>query len=156
MKPRSLTLMSSNSNTLKNDHHLEFKDWRVYLKNTFIIMTSNVGSTTSTKSGSNIIEFTFGKEEHEHRLLALKLVVMKELIWQKCVGNKDPQFLINGIQNMIWKINNYKLYCFKKSPLKHKGLHDEGPRSHPKKGPNPEYTSQVNASNSDPESSWYQ
>ena len=40
-------------------------------------MTSNVGYTTSTKSGSNIIKFTFGEEEHEHRPLALKKIVMK-------------------------------------------------------------------------------
>ena len=40
-------------------------------------MASHVGSTTSTKSVSNIIKFTFGKEEHEHRPLALKKIVMK-------------------------------------------------------------------------------
>ena len=50
-------------------------------------MTSNLGSTTSAKSGSG-----------------------------------DPQFFINGIQKTTWKTNKYKLYCFKKSPLKQKGL----------------------------------
>ena len=54
--------------TLKDGHHFDYQDRRKYLKNASIIMTSNVGSTSTTKSGSNIIEFSFGKEEH--RLLA--------------------------------------------------------------------------------------
>ena len=72
-------------------------------------MTSNVGSTTSTKSGSNIIEFTFGKEDHEHTILALQTVVMneskgyfqdtsddqiiKELSKEKTFLMKGPQYL---------------------------------------------------------------
>ena len=38
-------------------------------------------------------------------------------------GSKDPQFFINRIQKRTWKTNNYKLYCFKNSPLKQKGQH---------------------------------
>ena len=53
--------------TLKDGHHFDFRDRREYLKNASIIMTSNVGSTNTTKSGSNIIEFTFRKEDQEHR-----------------------------------------------------------------------------------------
>ena len=64
-------------------------------------MTYNVGSTTSSKSGSNIIESTFGKEEHEHKPLAFKIVVMKEMIQHKCVGNEDLKLLINIIQMTV-------------------------------------------------------
>ena len=46
--------------------------------------------------------------------------------------------------------NNYKLYCFKNSPLKQKGLQHKGLGSHPDKGTNPEYTCQVKRFNIDP------
>ena len=37
---------------LKDNHHFDFQGQRTSLKNIFVIMTSNVGSTTSIKSGS--------------------------------------------------------------------------------------------------------
>ena len=37
---------------LKHGHHFDFHDQRVSFKNTSIIMTFNVGSTTCAKSGS--------------------------------------------------------------------------------------------------------
>jgi len=48
-------------------------------------------------------------------------------IASKCLGIsksgiEDRQFFINGIQKTTWKTNKYKLYCFKNSPLKQKGL----------------------------------
>ena len=52
----------------------------------------------------------------------VKIVFMIELIRQKYVRNKDPQFLINEIQKSTSKTNNYKLYCFKNSSLKQVGL----------------------------------
>ena len=97
---------------LKNGHHFDFQDQRVYFKNTSIIMTFNVRSTTNAKIGSN----------------------------------EGPQLFIHGIQKMIWKTNNYKLYCLKNTPLKKKGLKHTSPGSHLEKGTNPRYTSQVSAS----------
>ena len=57
---------------LKYDHHFDFQDRRLYFKNTYVIMTSNFGSTTSANSGSKIIGFTFGEEAHEGRYLHWK------------------------------------------------------------------------------------
>ena len=68
---------------------------------------------------------------------------MKELFRQKCVGNEYPQLLINGIQKIIWKTNTYKVYCFKNLSLKRRILKHTSPGSHPEKGTNPRYTSQV-------------
>ena len=47
---------------LKNGHHFYFQGRRVSLKNTSIIMKSNMGSTTHENSGSNIIGFNFGEK----------------------------------------------------------------------------------------------
>ena len=63
-----------NLQALKYNHHFDFQDRRLCFKNTSIIMTSNVGSTTSANSGSKIIGFTFGEEAHEGRKFTLKKI----------------------------------------------------------------------------------
>ena len=66
-------------------------------------MKSNVGSTTSANSGSNIIGFNFGEKEHEGRHSTLKTIVINKLKGHFKTSMNDPQFLINGFQKMIWK-----------------------------------------------------
>ena len=53
---------------------------------------------------------------------ALNDVTKQSTTSEKIGSTEDPQLLITGIQNATWKTNKYKLYCFKKSPLKQKVL----------------------------------
>ena len=56
----------------RRSHHFCFQVWRVSQKNTYIIMTFNIGSTTHANNGSNIIGFTFGEKPYEGRYSPLK------------------------------------------------------------------------------------
>ena len=64
--------------------------------------------------------------EYDTRPIVVKLydiiVITSTCLGIEKSGSEDRQFFINGIQKTTWKTNKYKLYCFKNSPLKQKGL----------------------------------
>ena len=134
----------------RRSHHFYFQVWRVSQKNTYIIMTFNIGSTTHANSGSNIIGFNFGEKRAWRKIFNLKNDSHKQIEWAFSDVSEWSTIAHKWIPKDDMETNNYKLYCFKNLPLKQKWLQHKGPGSHLEKGTNPEYTCQVKRFNVDP------